>query len=568
MIAALTAATMACRAAPGPGLESINPGVVFDDESVQLAIRGTFQPPVKANLDRPDASTFDRYEVELSAGGRVVKSVSATFQDARTLQALLPAGMPRATYRVRVIDPWGKDSALENALVVAGRAADGGYLYADGGGTRIPPLPDIYVAPTFGDVTTVFAFDAGGSTDTTTPVDRLEVSWGFSTIDGGIEWTPWMLDKGYSSQLPAGQEAVLLRARDEDGDVGYAGRRIFVAADPTSVCTVTTARDEDDGALDCSGGADGQLSLDEAVRLAPVLKFQVVGFDIPGPAALTGSPLQITEPIRLAGSPNITLQRELVIKSQGKVRITGLNVAGPAGKITITDGSKLDLSDCAFSDAEPIRATGAVSVRRTAFRNCQTQCIVLTGGDGTVQVSESSFIGGPASAVGIELDQCPVLVTVAPAADLVGNVFAGFNTAVFVNNGCERPTSIVHQTFHGNTVAIMYQGGAQHVLRNNVFSAHTEPVMGCGLFDGFAARQDNVVWENTFNDCLASDPGVLQADPKFASPDGGDFRLRWESPLIDAAPVVLLDGGTLDVNGAVPGNYLGNGPDYGGRETY
>ncbi|HYX92359.1 MAG TPA: right-handed parallel beta-helix repeat-containing protein, partial [Myxococcaceae bacterium] len=398
--------------------------------------------------------------------------------------------------------------------------------------------------------------------------DRLEVSWGFSTIDGGIEWTPWVLDKGYSSQLLAGQETVLLRARDEDGDVGYAARRVFVAADQSSVCTVTTARDEDDGALDCSGGPDGQLSLDEALRLAPVLKFQVVGFNIPGPAALTGSPLQITEPIRLAGSPNLTLQRELVIESQGKVRISGLKISGPAGKITINNGSKLDLSDSEFSDAEPIRATGAVSVRRTAFRNCQSQCIVLSGGDGSVQVSQSSFIGGPASSVGIELDQCPVLVTLEPAADLVGNVFAGFTTAVFVNAGCQRPTSIVHQTFHGNTVAIMYQGGMQHVLRNNVFSSHTEPVLGCGLFGGFASRKDNVVWDYTYADCLATDQGFVETDPKFASPDAGDFRLRWESPLIDTAPLIVVDGGVVDINGAAPDAYLGNGPDYGGRETY
>ena len=60
----------------------------------------------------------------------------------------------------------------------------------------------------------------------------------------------------------------------------------------------------------------------------------------------------------------------------------------------------------------------------------------------------------------------------------------------------------------------------------------------------------------------------METDPKFASPDAGDFRLRWESPLIDTAPLIVVDGGVLDVNGAAPDAYLGNGPDYGGRETY
>ena len=33
------------------------------------------------------------------------------------------------------------------------------------------------------------------------------------------------------------------------------------------------------------------------------------------------------------------------------------------------------------------------------------------------------------------------------------------------------------------------------------------------------------------------------------------------SPLIDAAPLIVIDGGVVDVNGAAPGAYFGLGPD-------
>jgi hypothetical protein len=582
IIAALAAVTVACRAAPGPALESVNPGVVFDDQSIEVAIRGTFLAPVTANLDRPGASTLAPYEVELSMGGQVVTRVDGAFRDRRTLSALLPAGMPPGVYRLRVMDPWGKDAALDDALVVARRTAnggqpsDGGHL-TDGGqpdpgaAVRVPPLPHIDAAPTAGSVNTIFAFDASGSTDTKTPVDRLEVSWDFETVDGGVQSTPWAFDKAKTSQLLPGQQLVLLRARDEDGDVGYAARRIFVGDGISPICTVTTALPVDDNAQDCSNsfGDDGKLSLDEVVRLAPALKVQVVRFDVPETALLSGSPLRITEPIRLAGTPNLTLARELVIDSPGKVRISSLLVKGPGGKIRIENAAKLDLSDSEFSDAEPIRAIGAVHVRRTIFRNCQNQCIALSGGDGSVQVSQSSFFAGAASAIAIDLDSCPPpLLEPELAAELVGNVFLGFAIAVRVGTNCARATSIVHQTFHENTVGVAYYGAAQrHVLRNNVFSFQTQPILGCGLFSSLESRRNHVLHENVWDDCLANDQH-LRTDPLYASPSGGDLRLGWGSPLIDAAPVIVVDGGTVDVNGDVPDDYLGLGPDYGGRETY
>jgi hypothetical protein len=84
-----------------------------------------------------------------------------------------------------------------------------------------------------------------------------------------------------------------------------------------------------------------------------------------------------------------------------------------------------------------------------------------------------------------------------------------------------------------------------------------------------------LVAERLADDSLPAADGV--SDPArliepvgllFASPDGGDLRLLGGSPLIDAALLIVIDGGVVDVHGAVPGAYLGAGSDFGGRETY
>jgi hypothetical protein len=134
IIAALAAATIACRAAPGPALDAIEPRMVFDHETVELTIRGTFQVPVTVNLDYPSASTVEPYEVDFSSRGEMVLSVAGAFRDPRTLSALLPAGLPPGTYRVRVVDPWGRDAALEDALIVTGRTGTVGSCSAIGSG--------------------------------------------------------------------------------------------------------------------------------------------------------------------------------------------------------------------------------------------------------------------------------------------------------------------------------------------------------------------------------------------------------------------------------------------------
>jgi hypothetical protein len=138
----------------------------------------------------------------------------------------------------------------------------------------------------------------------------------------------------------------------------------------------------------------------------------------------------------------------------------------------------------------------------------------------------------------------------------MGNTFSGFATAIRVGSGCIRPTRIVHQTFHGNGVAIEYLGGADHVLRNNIFTAQqVTPVQGCTA--SFAARNDHLLYANADNGCIGSDPRVVPLNPWYVSSATGDFRLRYGSPAIEAA-----------VNGPAPNDFQGLGPDFGARETY
>jgi hypothetical protein len=584
-IATLAALSAACSAAPAPALHSVEPATVYEDEAVELVVRGVFQAPVIANLDWPASSTLKAYTLELSSGGRLVTTIPASFRDERTLSAMFPAGNPVGTYGVLAVDPWGKAALLEDGFRVIARetslldppdgGSDAGACDAgegvDGGVCRLPPLARIDVAPGLGDVTTLFAFDAAGSTDERTPTSALEVSWSFEETDVERTWTPWTTAKGTTSTFPAGKETLLLQVRDEDGDVAYAAKRIFVAADTLPICIVTTAADDDDGAQDCttSLGPDGKLSFREAVRIANMKLQQLIAFDLPVPSALSGNsgpPIQIDEAVRIAGSPGVTLERELVIASANQVRITGLVVQGPGGKLRITADGKLDITDSEIRHAESIRVAGTLHLRRTLLRDCLSACIAGEGA-GSLLVEQSSFFANPVGGTAIDLVTCPPDPLAGPVMELVGNTFAGFSTAVSVGANCDRSTSIVHQTFHRNTVAVAYQGGQRHVLQNNVFSEQTgTTVLGCGQPSLFATRRNHALYANASDACLLDDPGVVSVDPRFAAPGAGDLRLRYGSPLIDTAP--LVGGGAVDVNGAAPGLYFGAGPDYGGRETY
>jgi hypothetical protein len=229
-------------------------------------------------------------------------------------------------------------------------------------------------------------------------------------------------------------------------------------------------------------------------------------------------------------------------------------------------GGKLDITDSEIRGADPIRVAGNLKIRRSVFRDCPGACISGEGGD--IDIAHSSFIGA-AGTTAIDLIACPAnpLVPITPVMDLVGNTFVGFGTAIHVGLSCDRPTSILHQTFHRNAIAVSYEGGQQHVLQNNIFSEQsTTPILGCAQPSLFAVRSDHALYLNASDGCLRDDPGVLSVDPHFGAPSSGDFRLIYGSPLVDTAPAV--GDGSLDVNGAAPGLYFGAGPDYGGRETY
>jgi hypothetical protein len=189
----------------------------------------------------------------------------------------------------------------------------------------------------------------------------------------------------------------------------------------------------------------------------------------------------------------------------------------------------------------------------------------VQGGNADLIVRQSSF-ASTGEGQAIVAPEC-VRIANGFSVDLLGNTFSGFATAVTIGAQCVRPTRIVHDTFHANRVAIDYQGGTEHVLRNSIFTAQqVEAVRGCdspAITFAAGQRQDHLLYGNNSIGCIASDPGIVMANPLYVSSVNRDFRLRYGSPAIDAAPTVAVD-----VNGPAPNDYLGSGPDFGGCETY
>jgi hypothetical protein len=589
LCAALCVAALGCREpGPSPRLDTVEPSVCYNDEAVVLVLSGSFEAPVQAELNDPSRSRLAPYAVQLVSGDQVIDLPNGAFREPGRIEAALELGTPPGIYSVQLTDPWGQSTSLPDALTVRFRfpLGDGGLPDVDppaSGPVRTPPQARITVSPPLDLAVGVLGngvqFDASGSVDTLTRASELEVSWNFSWPTSSLTWTSWTKTKTDSAFLDAGVVDVVLAVRDMDRDVAYATRAISVAPSDADLCIVTTPLPIDDGAFDCSGGqlgkgVDGKLSLDEAARLSK----QMVGNQtilllkdptLP-PEIFTGPPLTLDSAVQIVGMPGAILGRELIASSV-PITLISVEVAGPGnadcvqgqacGKLTVPQGMKLDVLDSYLHDTG-IVSIGRLAVQRTRIENCSGACITLNGPSAELSASGSSFRGA-GSGYAIDAPQC-VGIGDGYSLDLVANTFAGFATAIRVGPGCVRPARIVHQTFHGNDVAVHYLGGDGHVLRNNIFSAQmVTPVRGCAVSFAADARRDHLLYANASNGCLQDDPGILTINPQFISSGNGDFRLRYGSPAVDSAP----DTG-LDVNGAAPDAYQGAGPDFGGRETY
>jgi hypothetical protein len=589
-IAALCLAVVGCsKLGPAPRLDSIEPSECSRDEACALVLRGAFEPPVKADLDTPSRSALGGFQVQLLSGDQVVVDLPAgAFRGPDRVETTLPAGAPEGVYLVRLTDPWGRSTSLADALRVRagvlvplpdGGSPDAGPPDAGspdaGSPDRAPPLADFAITsarfgtgPAASSFGSSVSFDSSPSRDIQTPAAELQVSWSFAAPASAPPWTLWTTTTTAENSFRlVGLATVVLAVKDADGDIGYAERTLSIADGTRDVCVVTTGSSAKDGATSCSQGpayygSDGELSLDEALQISnsPSVSETIV---LGKPMVLTGLPLYVDSGVQIVGAPGVRIEREIVAQNS-PITLIGVEIAGPNGKLTVPNGTRVHLVDSAVHDSPGVVVSdGYLAVERTRFDRCTGgTCITINGPLQAAElvVSQSSF-SGTGSGYGIDSQQC-ARSSGSYSMDLISNTFTGFATAIRVGMQCDRPTRIFHQTFHGNGVGIDYLGGAQHELRNNIFTAHSiSAVQGCSV--SFAARSDHLLDANASDGCIGGDATTLRRNPWYVSTTGGDFRLRYGSPAVDVAPAT-----GLDVNGAAPGAYLGAGPDYGGRETY
>jgi hypothetical protein len=432
--------------------------------------------------------------------------------------------------------------------------------------------------------------DAGASWDYQTSAADLEVSWDDAGAASqppaypapAAPWTGWTTAKERTTSFAAaGTYPVRVAVRDAAGDVGYAVTTVVVL-DPMDpkYCLVDTDADLDDGASSCTGpsnrGADGRLSLAEALRLAT--GGEVVAFAFP--MTITGtSPYTIAKPVTVLG-PGVALDGISLIVKTGNaatpVRLVGLELRNLAAQITVQNKKALALVDVVIRDGAGLLDSGTVTLDRVRMERCAGACIRVTDDTGADTLTiRHSELASESGGVGVDLAQCDSNKLALAAQS---SLFRGFATAIQL--GCAGRTTVVHGTFHGNGTAIgYYAGGASpsHVLRNSLFTGNSTAAT-CGT-STFTARDRHLVWPPASAGCLAGDPETLGADPLYLNPAAGDFRLSLlptPSPAIDAGVDLSLyllaafpppNPLPAPLPAAFP-RFLGAAPDRGAFETW
>ncbi len=444
------------------------------------------------------------------------------------------------------------------------------------GAVRSPPKGRITASPVVVFAGQPVAFDASGSSDYQTPAASLEVSWDFQGQSSAVPaypapaapWTPWTLAQTASNTYSvAGTYTARVAVRDGDGDVGFGSVTVVVLPVGAALCVVTTSADVDDGATACSGGTlgpDGQLSLAEALRVAPNLA--TITFAAPMTISGTGAFTVARDDITIVAPAGTLLDGKTITVSPGnRARLVGLELAHQTAPVTVGNRKTVTLEDCYLHEMPGITDYGTLTLTRVRMSSCIGQCVYVTDSTNsdTLTIRHSTFLGGP-GAVGVDIAQCKAGKL---ALESQSNVFAGLATAIRLGTLCTGYTSIRHDTFASNGTGISYPAvaSASHVLRNTIFSGHATAAASCGLAT-FASRDRHLLYQNASDGCLGGDAGTLAGDPAYLFAPAGDYRVGLASPAVDSA----LDLGLFLVPQypATAPPFLGAGPDRGGRESW
>jgi hypothetical protein len=439
---------------------------------------------------------------------------------------------------------------------------------------RSPPAAVLIATPAVTWVGQPVAFDASGSSDYQTASDALEVSWDFEgTATGAPPWTAWTGSSRTASHAftAAGTYTARVAVRDADGDVGFASVTVVVRASSADrLCLVDVAEaalDLDDGAAGCapgaSRGADGQLSLVEALRLA--VDGDVIAFAPHIRQIATGTPYVISRGLQLVAPGVVMTGSSITVGSNtGVTTLTGLELTGAGAQVAVPNGQKAAFKDVWFHDFSGIVAKGFVTLDGVRMSGCAAACFEKAdfAGPDLVTIRYSDFRGAGSGAA-VSFTRCAKKLVL----EAQSNVFAGFGEAI--RFACDGSATVVHNTFEGNGTGVAYAGASSgHVLRNNVFTNQLTAAAACDAGTSFSGRDYHLLWPATQPPgCLAGDADTLTSDPRYVLPTRGDFRLLPASPAVDSAWDL-----SLNLIPAFPSpaalQHLGNGPDRGGLESY
>lgn len=426
---------------------------------------------------------------------------------------------------------------------------------------RSPPTAKFTATPRVVLINQVVNFDASTSSDLQTPTALLQVSWDFTGATAGPPpWTAFTTTKTTTNTYAvAGLYGVRLAVKDTDGDIGYqvGWVQVLPAASP-DLCMVDINTNIDDGASSCTNkGPDNSLSLVEAVRVSNAMAgTQTITFN--GPMTISGSGnlnLNFNDSADVVAPAGVIIVGFVPQLISGNLRMYGLELSGQAKPITVKAGSSLELYDSYVHNGAGISNLATLLIDGCTFAQCTREC-VNTNGNTTVRYS--LFRNGSFDA--LRVDTCSATPSVDVSSTVFSSVLHGLHAL------CTATFQVRHNTFDGNQKAVIYSGGGGQVLVNNVITNQTDPTgaVDCTSAPTFTQRSHHLLRGNAADGCgVGADPNTLTSDPLYVLPASFDYRLAFGSVCIDSA----LDVG-LKVTQAGPGNFLGAGPDRGGRESY
>jgi hypothetical protein len=464
-----------------------------------------------------------------------------------------------------------------------------------GAAPRSPPTARLTVSPTVLISGATVTYDASRSTDLQTARASLTFSWDLEATGASMDtapvppaspWSPWSAASTTTHPLVNnGGAPVVYRPRvavrdTEPGtggpDVGYASATVVVLPNGNGHCVVDTSSDADDGATDCySKGADGHLSLREALRIANGAAAPVaISFSGPMTIAVTGT-LTVSKPVFLVARPGVTLDGGGLSITGTGVLVAGLDLSRQATPVVVAAGAEATFRDVDLHDGAGLVVRGQARLDGVRVSGCTGTCIEVND-PGAWLALFNSELRGTSGNTGLALTSCAssawsASVPSSPELALngsvlvAGNVFAEFGTAV--DSSCAAAV-LTSNTFVRNGTGVRGVGAA---LLDSIFSGQTAAAVTAATCPGFASSRRHLVWRNASDGCLASElagapapAATFSADPLYVHPASRDYRLQVGSPAKD------MGTGTsnVDLDGPAPGRFRGADADRGGRETY